>query len=364
MKYVNISKNAALKEQIEKQKEEKNKSKDKGLMKIFVFFLSLILLISLSFLMFGNNVKAIFNPVSIVGNVSSAELEESDGRTNILVLGSDERESDTRANLLTDTILVASIGKVENDVVMISLPRDLWVKAKADETNTYYEKVNAVYAISGSEELKDVIENVLGIPIHYYVVVDFNLFKDVVDTLGGVDVNVERAFTDYYYPVEGKEAAPFNERYQTVAFEAGIQNMDGEEALKYVRSRKGDNDEGTDFARAARQQQMILAIKDKALTFDTLVNPVKIKELYDIYNETVDTDIELTDMQNFYLLSEQVDFTNFKTVVLDDRSAAEEGGLLYAPEDRSLYRNAYVLIPRSGDFSQVHAYVQRYVFGN
>jgi LCP family protein required for cell wall assembly len=206
------------------------------------------------------------------------------------------------------------------------------------------------------------VGGVLGIPVHYYAVVNFSLFKDAIDTLGGIDVNVDRDFIDYQYPVEGKEDAPLNERYQTVEFKAGPQTMDGETALKYVRSRKGNNGEGTDFARSERQQKVIEAIKKKALSTQTLINPVKLKQLYDLYSKEVDTNVSLNDVQSFYLLSQQVDFDKIISVVLDDRSAADEGGLLYSPVDDKLYGGAYVLIPKAGDFSQIHAYVQRYLF--
>jgi len=224
-------------------------------------------------------------------------------------------------------------------------------------------KINEVYAYGGAGEASKMIQQVLGIPIHYYALVDFSLFKDTVNTLGGVELTVDRAFTDYYYPIEGKENAPETERYEVVHFDAGVQTMDGEKALKFTRSRHGDNNEGTDFARARRQQKVITAIKGKMLSVQTLINPQKLKELYDIYSKKVDTDIELSTLQNFYLLSQQIKFDRVESVVLDTGEDAEAGGLLYAPEDRTLYGGLYVLIPKTGNYSQIHAYVQKYLFG-
>lgn len=358
MKYVNFSKNEEIRSLVEARELEK-KAGPKKRKKWPLFIVSFLLLIVFSIALFGNKVKAIFDPVSIVANINSAELAEKDGRTNILILGSDERTVGSVTSVLTDTILVASIGRVEKDVVLISLPRDLWVKNPAG----YYSKINAVYTNGGGESMKEVISDVLGLPIHYYAVVNFEIFKETIDTLGGVDVDVANTFTDYYYPIEGMENAPLEQRYETITFEAGRQVMDGETALKYVRSRKGDNQEGTDFARSARQQKVIMAIKDKAISLDTLVNPAKLASLYDTYKDNVDTDVTFSDIQNFYLLSQQIQFDKVKSIVLDDRSAAEEGGLLYSPEETSLYGGAYVLLPKAGNFSQMHAYVQRYVFG-
>lgn len=308
-----------------------------------------------------------FDPISIVATVNASDLKESDGRTNILLLGSDKRTVGSIESELTDTLLVVSIGRVEHDVVLISLPRDLWVT----DTRGAKSKINAVYTlnkqntydnIDGGEAIIKVVEDVMGIPIHYYSVISFELFKDAVDTLGGIEVEVENGFIDYYYPVEGKENAPMSERYETVEFKTGAQSMNGETALKYVRSRKGTNGEDTDFARSARQQKVIGAIKHKILSVETLINPKKVKELYDLYENNVDTNITFDDIQNFYLLSQQINFDRVTSIVLDDRSAADEGGLLYAPIDTELYGGAYVLIPRAGDFGQLHAYVQRYLF--
>ncbi len=309
-------------------------------------------------IVFGRKLTTLFSPVEVIANVSGAQLKETDGRTNVLILGSDKRSTGAVDSILTDTILVASIGKIDKNIVLISIPRDLWVES----VSGYPSKINAVYANAGSENLKNTVSDVLGIPVHYYIVVDFELFEGVIDVLDGVEVTVDRAFTDYYYPVEGKENAPLAERYETVHFEEGLQVLDGATALKFVRSRKGDNGEGTDFARSKRQQKVIMAIKEKAMSLETFINPKKLSELYDLYKTHIDTDIDFATIQQFYLLSQQINFEGLRTVVLDDRSSANEGGLLYEPVDKSLYGGAYVLIPLAGDYSQIHAYVQKYLF--
>lgn len=348
MKYTNLKKTVP---HNPPPKGEKKKSKRFLVLGVFIAVLVVLAVF------FGEKVMAVFDPVSIVASMSSVDLKETDGRTNILLLGSDKRSVGTATHVLTDTILVASIGKIDKNIVLISVPRDLWV-------DRCQEKINAAYAIGGIEGTKDAVAEFLGIPLHYYAVVDFELFKGVIDILGGIDVDVENSFDDFRYPIEGKEEAPLEERYEHISFEAGVQTMDGDTALKYVRSRHGNNNEGTDFARSKRQQQAIMAIKEKFLSLETLINPKKLKDIYAQYAENVDTDVDLGTIQQFYLLSQQIDFAGLRTIVLDDRSAANEGGLLYAPLDTSLYRDAYVLIPRTGNYSQVHAYVQKYLFEN
>lgn len=331
----------------------------------------------------------ILDPVSIVTTVTGAQggrLKEDDGRTNILLLGSDQRSyGDQMYSELTDTIMIISVGKSTKDAVLISIPRDLWVQGsqggrfKINELYGWYGGKNG----TGSTELLGAVQDVLGIPVHYYGVVNFSLFEDVINILGGVDVNVETAFEDREYPVEGKEADKCGRsdmdiedmaskgfsypeiypcRYERLAFVKGLTRMDGATALKYTRSRHGDSGEGTDFARARRQQNLIMAVRQKALSTQTLLDFPKIKSLFDLYSKNVDTNFDISSLQLLYTLSQSARFDNIRTLVLDDRSEGEDGGLLYAPTDLTLYGGKYVLIPKAGDYSQIHAYIQKYLF--
>ena len=336
--------------------------------KIFITIIVVVLipLLALGYI-FGFSNLGLFNPVRIASNLSRPDIKSTDGRINILILGVDKRtEGNTVTSVLTDTLLVASIGVAEKNLTLISLPRDLWVTSKLGISG----KINSIYAqydyskqgMLGPEGTKDTVSQALGIPIHYNVTINFQVFKKIIDTLGGVDVTIENTFTDSEYPVEGKENAPLNERYETVTFKKGVELMDGERALKYVRSRHGTGVEGTDFARSKRQQQVILAIKDKMLTAQTLIDLPKLKELFTLYETDVESNITNEELVSFYSLYKNLDLKNFKRIVLDDRSTSDEGGLLVSPEDTSQYGGAYVLIPRTGDFSQIHAYVKKYLF--
>jgi polyisoprenyl-teichoic acid--peptidoglycan teichoic acid transferase len=361
----------------------------------FALLAIILLLIGSVLYIFRGKIRQAFNPVSIIANVSAANLLETDGRTNILVLGSDKRDAGAESGrVLTDTMMIISIGTVDNDIVMVSLPRDLWISNYSCTTDicngAMYEstKLNAVYEFGGPNEVRKVVQDVTGIPIHYYALVDFNLFEQAITTLGGVNVDVKTAFTDNYYPIEGKEndtcgkskeeinktieeiakgttstELSFPCRFKTISFQTGVQSMDATTALEFSRSRHASGSEGTDFARAKRQQEVILAIKNKALSMQTLFNPVKLKGLYDAYSKNVDTNMDLKTLESFYLLSQQINFDKAVSIVLDDSTEADKGGLLYNPVDTTLYGGAWVLIPRSGDFSQVHAYMQKYIFG-
>lgn len=381
MKHMDINKKANMK--VSTISNERGESQTKALK--FIAILGILALIGAGW-MLKDKILAAFNPISVIATVAKVDLKTTDGRTNILILGSDKRltGAESSRNILTDTILVASIGKVDKDVVLISLPRDLWVKSPAG----YSSKINEVYAYSkegkGASNLRAVIQDILGIPIHYHIMVSFDLFKEVVDILGGIEVTVDNSFADYEYPIENMEnsncgrseeeikkilqedkalAYIFPCRYEKIEFAQGNQTMNGETALKFVRSRHGNNGENTDFARSRRQQKVIMAIKDKALTLQTLVNPTKLKNLYDAYANNTDTDIEFGAVNSFYLLSQQINFDRVVSIVLDDRSSADVGGLLYSPIDKTLYNGKYVLLPQTGDYNQIHAFVQKYLFG-
>ena len=177
---------------------------------------------------------------------------EKDDRINILIMGMGGKYHE--GSYLTDTIMIASIKPSTKQVSLVSLPRDLQVEIpgygwrKINNANAFGEINNEGY---GAELARQVVEKSFDMDIHYYIRIDFTGFEEIVDSLNGIDVMVDSAFTDYQYPTEDK-------KYQIVSFRAGPQTMYGEEALKYARSRhSGMNGEGSDFARSKRQQKNI-----------------------------------------------------------------------------------------------------------
>lgn len=313
-----------------------------------------------------------FEPVSVVSQFAAdGELESTDGRTNILLLGIDSRSAGSnQGTALTDTIMIVSIDKEGTRPVMISIPRDLWI----EEMNS---KINSVYALSGRdiEKTKQAVTSVVGIPIHYHAVVGFDAFKDSIEAVDGVEITVDEAFDDYEYPIEGMENAPNEaDRYEHIRFEAGRQVMDGETALKYARSRHSTNPrEAGDFARARRQQKVLLALKDEVLSAETLFNPIKIKELYDSYKSHVITNVELPQALLFYEKYKDVELGEITRVVISNEPTNEQlgSGTLtslsreqweerYGP-DRPYQ---YVLTPINRTFDQIRATVRQALFGD
>ena len=334
-----------------------------------------------------DSIKNLFEPVSVVSKVvADGELASTDGRTNILLLGIDSRSagSHVQGGTLTDTLMVVSIDSDGTRPVMVSIPRDLWIEEWSIKINSiygirraYYRNVESLSAEEAQEkaveDVKKAATSVVGIPIHYHAIVGFDAFKDAITAVDGIEITVDEAFDDYEYPVEGMEnAANLEDRYQHIRFDAGRQVMDGETALQYARSRHSTNpNEAGDFARARRQQKVILALKDKVLSAETLFNPIKIKDLYDSYKTHVITNIELPEALLFYDKYRKVELGEIGRIVISNEPTNDQPGSgtvtslsreqwteRYGPDKQ--YQ--YVLTPVNRTFDQIRAIVREALF--
>lgn len=240
-------------------------------------------------------------------------------------------------------MVLVSIDSINRKIVYVSIPRDIWVPKIRAKINSAYYWGNQKTEGGGLVLAKSTVEEIVGQPVNYAVVLDFKVFRDVVDVLGGIKVNVENSFEDDHYPIAGREKDPCNGdplfmcRYETVKFETGVREMDGETALKFVRSRYAKGDEGTDEARQRRQQVVIKSIKDKMLTADVLLNPWKINKLYKTVMASIETDIDMNTQA--ILLRAAFDARgNVKSYSIPD-------DLLSTPPISKTYDNQYVFIP-------------------
>jgi LCP family protein required for cell wall assembly len=240
---------------------------------------------------------------------AAAPTPADNQRVNILLLGIDRRGSKAWG-YRTDTIIIVTVDKEYKTVGMMSIPRDLYLmipgvgEHRINEANVYGYTMD--YPGDGPALLKRTIEHNFGISTDYYIMIDFDGFKEIVDTLGGIDVNVPRALHDTMYPMP-KPGDPH--AYGTVHFDPGWQHMDGERALQYARSRMSTSD----FDRADRQQRILLAIREKALSLGLLP---KLPALFATMGNMVKTDMTLQEMTELALLAPQVDMGNMKQVVI------------------------------------------------
>ncbi|MBN2854554.1 LCP family protein [Patescibacteria group bacterium] len=276
--------------------------------------------------------------------------EEND-RINVLLLGMGGEGHD--GAFLTDTIMLASIKPSTKEVSLISFPRDLvsptnnW--RKINSINAYAEMENPG---SGGEETIKSMGELLKIEIDYYVRIDFNGFAKIIDEIGGIEIEVENSFVDNMYPISGEEDNPnYYARFEKLSFEAGKQTMDGETALKYARSRKALGIEGSDYARARRQQLMIEAVKNKLLSAGTLLNPVTLGKLANQLNKNVSTNLEIWEVLRLWDIGKDIERDQIINFVLND--APDNYLISSRGED-----GAFILLPKSGNFSDIRNLVQ------
>lgn len=279
---------------------------------------------------------------------------------------------------LSDTIIFASLDPIKNKITLISLPRDLWVSPLQGKINIAYAFGKGKKEGGGLVLSKAAVSKVSGQPITYGIVVNFDGFVKAVDLVGGLDILVDRTFDDFEYPIEEKRddlcgqksedieillatqsaREVFPCRYQTVYFEKGIEHMNGERTLIFVRSRYAKGVEGTDFARSQRQQKVIQAFKEKLFSLEIILNPIKVANLYSILEGSIDTDIKKEEFDDFIKLAGKMKQATIRSVVLETQEQGKKNGLLINPPPAS-FNGLWVLIPRAGEdnFSEIQRYV-------
>lgn len=316
----------------------------------------------------------------IIPGVSDELKGEKEGRVNILLLGMRGEEL-TGGGLLADTIMVASIVPAENKISLFSIPRDLYVQDPGTESKS---KINAVYAYGeqkrkggGMEDMKTVVGEIVGQPIGYALAINFKGFTDLVNAVGGVDVDLKQPF---------EESMQFNEEHvcdsdvftiPTGNFEnktvrtptgrerivkqyplctnrnvecggdfklpAGKQTLNGEQALCYARARKTTSD----FDRAKRQQLVIQKIKEKALSLGTLTDYSKVNGMINSLGNNVRTDMQAWEMKRLYELESKMVNPQMAQRVLENN----EAGLLYNPEQKP--ETGYILLPIGDNYDKI-----------
>lgn len=314
----------------------------------YILLTTLIFVLFSSFLIIREK-----NRRSILGSLfieASENLRRSGEVTNIAIMGVGG-EGHSAPNL-TDSMILISYNHDEQTVTTLSLPRDIWVPSLRAKLNTAYHYGEERREGGGIDLAKSAISETIGQPIHYVVVLEFEGFIEIIDSVGGIEVNVERTFDDYKYPIAGKETAePESERYTHLHFEAGTQNMNGSTALQFARSRHAEGEEGTDFARSARQQKIISAFVNKVFSTEYMLNVNTSRELLEKISDSIDTDI----------VAEE--YASFLKIALEYRQSGSSiisGSLedyLETPDDKIPYDGQWVLIPIR-DEEEIYEYVE------
>ncbi len=287
------------------------------------------------------------NPIEnfLISKLPDNLAKDKHGFINVLIAGSGGQNH--IGGELTDAIIVASFNPKTQKVVMMSLPRDLHVQHPqiiSQRINSIYENYyRKIGANKSMEIISQVASQVTGVEIPYYVKINFQFLQEIIDQLGGIQIYVPEMLYDPYYP------GP-NYSYQTFKLQKGLQKFNGATALKYARSRKTSSD----FARSKRQQDIILAIKNKALKSKVLTNPKKLKALFNILQKNLITNLQMDDIITLALKGKNLGPQDLRNLVLSN-DFSETGGFLYTPP-REEYNQAFVLKPADSTYSQIHLY--------
>ncbi|OGM12992.1 hypothetical protein A3A76_01365 [Candidatus Woesebacteria bacterium RIFCSPLOWO2_01_FULL_39_23] len=304
---------------------------------------------------------------------------------NILLLG--YAGGDHEGATLTDTLIIAHIVPKENNITLISIPRDLFVPLQVETEKEEKFKINHAFAIGlddkkypnkppqykglagGGALAKDTVSKVTGLPIDNYIAISFEGFKNIITILGGVEVNIPYAFEDKFYPITGKEKdtcgksddnlkiiqatmsgqlleQQFTCRFETINYAKGKTLLDAENALKFVRSRHSETN-GNDFGRSLRQQALIIAIKNKILRISSIP---KIAPIINSFSRNVMTDIDIKTAIGLLEEKGKMNDVIIKSVSLSTDNVLKEA----VSSDRQ-----YILLPKDGEenWQQIHDFI-------
>lgn len=262
---------------------------------------------------------------------------------NILLLGRAGEKYPGRN--LTDTVMLLSLDTEKKRVGLLSLPRDLFAPIPETGLST---KLNSLYQIGlnegvGTKILRESVAEITGQPIHYYAMIDFDGFERMIYALGGIQVEVKRDIYDSRYP--GK-----NYSYETFTLQKGWQRLDGPTALKYARERHADP-EG-DFGRTKRQQEIMQAVRDRAWSIPTFLNPFALSGFLESLGESITTDIPPEELGRLIELARTFDTKNISTFVVD---AWKKESLLRVSHVEANGLRAFILVPRSGTWDEIRS---------
>jgi len=298
----------------------------------------------------GNN-----NPLSLLGVFNPSELKNENGRVNVLVAGNSADDIGHNGGELTDSIMVLSVDTQKNTAMMLSIPRDLWIRLPGEG----HMKINSVFPLEGMDGLKSVIEDELDLPIHYTALVNYTAFRDLVDAVGGINITIKsenpRGIYDSSLDYTSRTCCAM------AKYPNGPVSLDGKQALNLARARgEGDGSYGftqADFTRTEHQRMMLLAIKDKASDPAVIANPFKVSNLFSAVAGNVKTDLQIDEIQTLYYYGKKIDPTKIDSFNLNTLKGENTTMLTNytSPNGQS------ALIPAAGldDYSAIAAQIKR-----
>lgn len=298
------------------------------------------------------------NPFAILGVFHPVPLKNQNGRVNILLAANSADDPGHDGANLTDSIMVLSVDTNNNTALILSVPRDLWVNIPGYG----YSKINAAYPNGGMNKLQGIIQDKLGLTIDYQALVNYGAFKDLVDAVGGISIDIQspdpRGIYDPNIDYTTKTCCSL------AKYPNGWVTLNGKQALNLARARADPSPYGIpygftdgDFDRTMHQRQMLLAIKDKASQSDVIANPFKVSALVDAVGNNIKTNLQLDEIETMYTYMKKV---NDKDIASYNINTLKGGNTTMlsnytSPDGQS------ALIPAAGidDFSDIQTQIQR-----
>jgi len=296
------------------------------------------------------------NPLQIFGIFANTPLNETNGRVNILLAGYSVDDPNHQGASLTDSIMMVSINPKTKTAAMISIPRDLWV----DIPGVGYSKINAAYEDGQQENfsqagydgggmglLEEIVQSDFGITTDYYGLLDYTAFKDAVNAVGGVTIDIQSPDSRGLY-----------DPYTNLTLPNGKVTLNGQQALDLARARgDGPGSYGFpngDFNRTQHQQQLLIALKNKANSGSIITNLFKVGNIADAIGNNVRTNISLGAMETLYKDSKGIQSSTIQSVTLNSYNGQNYLSSYYAPDGED------ALIPAAGfnNFSQIQNVIQ------
>lgn len=239
-----------------------------------------------------------------------------DGKDDItfLLLGVDSKDVKKSSGTRTDTMILCRVDKSTGEITMLSIPRDTKARIRGRK---YEEKINHAHAYGGPELSVKAVKDLLGIDLEYYVKVDYNIVREFVDLIGGVEIDV---------PMDMKYSDPVADPPLYINLKKGYQTLDGEKALQFLRFRKGYVDQ--DLGRIKAQQEFLKAAIDKALRPSNVVN---IPSMIKTYYENVETNIPLDVIMKFAMKAKSFSSDSIQANTLPGASKYINGVSYFIP---------------------------------
>jgi polyisoprenyl-teichoic acid--peptidoglycan teichoic acid transferase len=290
--------------------------------RVFRWIIMPLLLISLSFVAYGtflyNKAESVmdesYNPIDRDGKRAVNPFDEN---FSVLFIGVDDsNKRQFEGNSRTDALMLATFNQEDKSVKLLSIPRDSYVHIPEENI---YTKINHAHAYGGVELTLETVEELLDVPVDYYVKMNFDAFIDVIDALNGIEVNVPYTFTEQ----------DSNDKAGAITLSEGLQTLDGEEALALARTRKLDND----IERGKRQQEIIKAIMKKAVSVKSVTS---YSDVMEAVGENMTTDLRFDDMKSFIEYATAGSNLNTETLTLSGSDTRIDGVYYYQLDDIAL----------------------------